>query len=211
MISTILESDMFSLHQDNEFRPQGLCSQCYPRGLSRSPASEPKGHHPARELTNDQSPAKPFIGLSPLDLFNPLHESLLLQKQYKRKIHPTQEGKKTIVTFCERVRVKKIPSHRYLDEEERNSLWISWDELAYGMRRNTMEYLADGSDWRQAKEEDQFKLLPSGELMHPLWCSLPLQPQLSAQKCGDQVEVSNAERTCVVSTRHSKPITNAAA
>jgi hypothetical protein len=197
----IPKSLLWTLHQDYKGRPNCFSSQCFPRNPPTRPATESKGqrHRPEKQskelqTRSEQTTAKKlFIVLSHTDLFNPLHESLLLEK--KKPKHKSS----TTVKFSERVRVKEIPSHRDMDQEEKNSLWMSWDEAVSTTRRNTMEYLADGADWRQAKEEDQFRALPSGELVHPLSFT------------SYNVNVSTEEKPICVSIRHAQLIVNPAA
>jgi hypothetical protein len=164
-------------------------------------------------IASEQASAPQFFRMSPTDLFNPLHESLLFQKQYAHKAQLLPKNRKRTITFCESVRVKKIPSHRDMDQADKSLKWISGEEQVHEVRRNTMEYLADGSDWRQAKEEDQFKSLPSGKLIHPFWFPFTARSQRSAYRASNKVKVTatTESTSCASTSHHAKRIVNAAA
>ena len=64
--------------------------------------------------------------------------------------------------------VLEIPSHREYSEADRLELWTSFDVIDQEMKRNTMEFLADGWDYTKAAEEDVFvRDVRTGEWVHP--------------------------------------------
>jgi hypothetical protein len=80
-------------------------------------------------------------------------------------VPPTKEKK---IHFFEKVSVVEIPSYRDLDQDTIDSIWTSVDQVYEEGERNTMEYIADGCDWRNAREEHQMVYdRVTGELYHP--------------------------------------------
>ena len=71
------------------------------------------------------------------------------------------------VSFHEEVAVQEIPSYRDYCESTRDNLWNSLRSISKNVKRNTIEFMADGWDWKAASEEDQMVCLSSGQLVHP--------------------------------------------
>ncbi len=64
------------------------------------------------------------------------------------------------------VAVIPIPSHdEYLHRER---LWCSASELYHNAARNTIEFAAEGFNWRNVADDDQMIEAPSGERIHPI-------------------------------------------
>lgn len=77
------------------------------------------------------------------------------------------EAKNNRVHFHKAVAVYEIPSHREYDEISHKKMWLSLCDLESSARRNTLEFWADGKDWRNACEETDMIQTRRGELVHP--------------------------------------------
>ena len=64
------------------------------------------------------------------------------------------------------VAVIPIPSHNEYLHRER--LWCSASELYHNAARNTIEFAAEGFNWRNVADDDQMIEAPSGERIHPI-------------------------------------------
>ena len=73
------------------------------------------------------------------------------------------------IHFYNRVAVHRIPGRDLYTDDVRRSLWHNSKELTKLANRNTIEFAADGYDWRRAAEEEDMYKLPTGELIHPVW------------------------------------------
>jgi hypothetical protein len=49
----------------------------------------------------------------------------------------------------------------------KQSLWGTLKEIHENARRNTIEFAAEGWDWRAATEDDAMYVTPSGDRIHP--------------------------------------------
>jgi len=86
---------------------------------------------------------------------------VLLSSSYEKSSSATRA-----VKFVELVLVQDISSHRTYSEETRLKIWTGIRDIEKQAKRNTMEFCADGEDWRYATEENDFCKW-KGELVHP--------------------------------------------
>lgn len=76
---------------------------------------------------------------------------------------------KSAITFDDSVRVLPIPHHEAYSDRLRSRMWSDRYELMSNVRRNTIEFAAEGWDWRNVFEDEMLHLCPeTGELVHPV-------------------------------------------
>lgn len=92
--------------------------------------------------------------------------SSLDNEQEGTKSSPQQRSPSR-VSFNREVQVVDIPHYDEYSDSLRDRLWNSTRDIRKLVKRNLIEFLADGWDWRSAKEENEFTRLPTGELVHP--------------------------------------------
>jgi transcription initiation factor TFIID subunit TAF12 len=87
----------------------------------------------------------------------------------------------------------KIPSKNQYPDEMKRMLWGSVKEITENARRNTIEYSADGWDWKTATEEhDMYLDKRTGEYIHPVHIQR-LQKQLQEKQQQKQQQRSIGE------------------
>jgi len=73
------------------------------------------------------------------------------------------------LTFNEEVEVCLIPKKEEYSKRIRGFLWNSPEDLMLNARRNSVEFAAEGWDWRNAMEdENMYRCLSTNELIHPV-------------------------------------------
>jgi hypothetical protein len=81
----------------------------------------------------------------------------------------TQAPKKPqSVAFESNVSVIPIPKRFEYSERIRSRLWCGKRELRAMAARNTIEYRAEGWNWRTVAEDEEFIITTSGERIHPV-------------------------------------------
>jgi hypothetical protein len=76
---------------------------------------------------------------------------------------------KSAITFNNSVRVLPIPHHEAYSDRLRSRMWSDRYEIMSNVRRNTIEFAAEGWDWRNVFEDEMLHLCPkTGELVHPV-------------------------------------------
>lgn len=85
----------------------------------------------------------------------------------KRSVLHTTPARDQRVSFHPEVRLYRIKHHEDYSDEEWNNCWVDSVTLDYEKDRNTFEFSADGADWENATEEENFMTAPDGSLIHP--------------------------------------------
>jgi hypothetical protein len=81
------------------------------------------------------------------------------------KIHEQEaEPAKARVSFETSVSVHWIPNRNTY--KDRDAIWTQKDDFRKSAQRNSVEFAADGWDWRQATEESDF-IWYQDEFIHP--------------------------------------------
>ena len=76
--------------------------------------------------------------------------------------------------FNEQVEVCLIPKKEEYSKRIRGHLWNSPEEMALNAHRNTVEFAAEGWDWRNVMEdENMYRCLSTNELIHPVHIEHP--------------------------------------
>jgi hypothetical protein len=72
------------------------------------------------------------------------------------------------VTFKESVTIRTIPHLNRYPPQMKSQIWNSTEELMRMAHRNTIEFRAEGWDWRNVVLEDEMHVnVVNGELIHP--------------------------------------------
>lgn len=80
-------------------------------------------------------------------------------------------SKERRLTFQEEVAVIPIPRRDEYSNRVKDRLWMGVEEITMNAQRNTIEFAAEGWDWRTVTEDDgMYKCTVSGELIHPVHC-----------------------------------------
>ena len=73
------------------------------------------------------------------------------------------------LTFNEEVSACPIPKREEYSKRIREHLWSSSRELMFNCERNSIEFAAEGWNWRNSLEDDQmYRCVATGELVHPV-------------------------------------------
>ena len=94
-------------------------------------------------------------------------------------------------TFNEFVDVISIPTRNEYSQRVKARLWSTAVEIHLNATRNTIEFAADGWDWRSVTEDDQMlRCEETGELIHPIHCCEDLQSTSSSEGSDNVPSVS---------------------
>lgn len=75
---------------------------------------------------------------------------------------------KNRIQFFNKVQVVYIPSKEHYPEGMKRTIWSNAAEIKRNARRNTIEFAAEGWDWRRCCEDENMFLSPQGERIHPV-------------------------------------------
>lgn len=109
---------------------------------------------PLREPLKYSSPDG--VGMSPSSL----------KKRMERK-------QRQVIVFDDTVSVVPIPMRNEYSNRVRQRLWSNRYEIHENAARNSLEFLAEGCNWRNATEDEgMYVCSTSGELIHPVHCQV---------------------------------------
>jgi hypothetical protein len=105
------------------------------------------------------SPADGSAQRTPLDGMNTFQEPLKADTA----------NKKTKINFQDEVEVMPIPTRYEYSDRIGSLIWSNQHELQENAERNTMEFAAEGWNWRNVTEDEGMYICSvSGELVHPI-------------------------------------------
>mmetsp|Transcript_3021 Transcript_3021/g.4613 ORF Transcript_3021/g.4613 Transcript_3021/m.4613 type:complete len:266 (-) Transcript_3021:212-1009(-) len=82
-----------------------------------------------------------------------------------------ENKKKRSICFSNKVSVLPIPLHSDYSRRLRTRLWSGRHEIKQNAARNTIEFAAEGWDWRTVTEDEKMYVCAlSGQLVHPVHC-----------------------------------------
>jgi hypothetical protein len=72
-------------------------------------------------------------------------------------------------TFNEEVTVCPIPKREEYSKRIKERLWLSAEDMMLNAHRNSVEFAAEGWEWRNTPEDDEmYRCLATNELIHPI-------------------------------------------
>jgi hypothetical protein len=111
-------------------------------------------------------------------------------------------SKRKSLTFNQYVDVISIPNRNDYSRRIRAKLWSTAVELHMNASRNTIEFAADGWDWRAATEEDQMPRCPkTKEPIHPIHACDYTQSCISHDE-----RTSSQTNNCQISSEQSSEV-----
>lgn len=85
-----------------------------------------------------------------------------------RRLYFDDKPLKNRIHFYNKVQVVYIPSRNQYPDSMKSSIWSNMAEIKRNARRNTIEFAAEGWDWRRVCEDEAMYLSPLGERIHPV-------------------------------------------
>lgn len=91
-----------------------------------------------------------------------------------------KNSRRSKLTFQPTVSVQPIPMRTEYSSRVKSRIWSDRYEIQSNAVRNSMEFAAEGWDWRTVTEDDgMFVCTTSGELVHPVHCQHHYAAQLA--------------------------------
>lgn len=97
-------------------------------------------------------------------------DAVSLPNKVKKKV---QRKEKRCIVFNNDVSVVPIPMRNEYSSRVRHRLWSNRFEIHENAARNSLEFLAEGCNWRTVTEDEgMYVCSASGELIHPVHCQV---------------------------------------
>ena len=94
---------------------------------------------------------------------------------------PTETSQQRRLTFNEEVAICPIPMRNEYSKRVKERLWPSPEDMMLNAHRNTVEFAAEGWDWRNSMEdENMYRCVATNELIHPV--HIEQQQQVQSQR-----------------------------
>ncbi|KAG7353766.1 hypothetical protein IV203_003121 [Nitzschia inconspicua] len=142
-------------------------------------------HHNQNDYNDETVPAS----------FTPPPSNTLMVRP--KPVTPPRPVPSNNVSFYHKVQVMRIPSRKQYPEDIKKSLWASLSEISENARRNSIEYTAEGWDWRTVLEEDDMYVHPrTGEHVHPVHVQREYQKRMKLAHRQQNEEQQAALASC---------------
>jgi len=143
---------------------------------SRAPSAQPARSDPSclRGAVPYKEPLKRDQHSGECPTNTPLKKDLTKEPPVESELNQITEDEKETpkqLTFDESVKVVPIPERHEYSERIRSRLWTNATDLYENAQRNTVEFAAEGWNWRSvATDEKMYICRYTGELIHPVHC-----------------------------------------
>lgn len=163
--SEVVEVEYFhkSPHKKNNFSDSRISNVTH-QTVSKPLNPPPLSSLPSLQGSSDESTVTP-----PTKEMSNLSTSSSANKKARFFHESKKKTKKKGVSLNKSVSVIPIPSRHEYSSRVRERLWSSSTELSANAARNSVEFAAEGWDWRAVLEDEKMLLhKASGELIHPI-------------------------------------------